>query len=74
MTGKEKLDSYNFEENQIIFAYTEGLDKELMRQAEKIADSFGIKDVSWIEAGSAVSVHGGPGVFGFCCIEKENGN
>ena len=45
-TGKEKLDSYNFEEDQIIFAYTEGLDKELMRQAEKIADSFGIKDVS----------------------------
>ena len=33
-----------------------------------------VKDVSWIKAGSAVSVHGGPGVFGLCCIEKENRN
>lgn len=33
-----------------------------------------VKDVSWIKAGSAVSVYGGPGVFGLCCIEKENRN
>lgn len=70
----EKLDLYHFEKGQFRFVYTDGLDKDLMRQAEKIAEDFGIKDVSWMKAGSAVSVHGGPGVFGFCCIEKENCN
>lgn len=70
----EKLDLYHFEKGQFRFVYTDGLDKDLMRQAEQIAEDFGIKDVSWMNEGSEVSVHGGSGVFGFCCIEKENCN
>jgi len=67
---QEKFSGRPWEDGQVCFVYTDGLHEELKAYAEQAAKEAGTPCTRWIKAGAAVSVHGGPGVFGICGMVK----
>lgn len=61
---REYLAEHNLEPESIFLIRSEGLDKEIQRDAEEIAKEMGYTDVKWIDTGCVISTHCGPGAFG----------
>lgn len=69
---EEKMEEYQWEDKQFFFVYSEGLDEQVKRAAEEIVAKQGIHQPIWIKTGATVSVHCGPGAFGFGGMVAEN--
>lgn len=55
----------------LYFIYGKGLDEEIMRDAEHIVSEKGFKTYCWIETGSVIAAHSGPGAFGIVGFAKQ---
>lgn len=52
------------------FLESYGLDENFRKEAENVVREAGFKRIEWIMAGGVVSVHCGPGTFGFACFDE----
>lgn len=67
---QDYLSQYDIDRKQLYFVYTIGLDENIMQRMDKIAKEAGFQSILWIQAGSMISTHAGPGGFGVAGIEK----
>ncbi|MBM6616024.1 DegV family protein [Desemzia sp. RIT804] len=67
---QDYLDKYPIDRKQIYFVFSIGLAESIKTQMEAAAMEKGFKKVTWIEAGSVISTHGGPGAFGIAGLEQ----
>lgn len=67
---KEYIASHKLVRNRFYLIESEGLSEALKREAEGIVAEAGFTNVEWIQTGGVVSVHCGPGSFGFVCIDE----
>ena len=56
--------------SKLYFIYGAGLDEQIMREAERIAAEKGFTQVSWVQTGSVIAAHRGPGAFGVVGFAK----
>lgn len=64
------LNRYDIDKEQLYFLYSIGLEKSIQHRMSELADKKGFKNVKWIQTGSVISTHGGPGAFGVAGLEK----
>lgn len=67
---KDYLKKYPIDKKQIYFVFSIGLDEQVKVQMEQSAKEKGFENVTWIQAGSVISAHGGPGAFGIAGMEQ----
>lgn len=67
---KDYLKKYPINKKQIYFVFSIGLDEQVKVQMEQSAKEKGFENVTWIQAGSVISTHGGPGAFGIAGMEQ----
>jgi len=67
---KDYLKKYPIDKKQIYFVFSIGLDEQVKLQMEQSAKEKGFENVTWIQAGSVISTHGGPGAFGIAGMEQ----
>lgn len=67
---KDYLKKYPIDKKQIYFVFSIGLDEQVKVQMEQSAKEKGFENVTWIQAGSVISTHGGPGAFGIAGMEQ----
>lgn len=63
------LNQYDIDKDQLYFQYSIGLDDSIKQRMDEIAKEYGFKHVTWIQAGSMISTHAGPGGFGIAGLE-----
>lgn len=67
-----KLLQYFVEEHRLqrqeplCFVFSPGLSDEIRSEVETLAQTMGFQEILWVQTGSVVSAHGGPGAFGVC--------
>ena len=66
---KDYLDMYPINRDTLYLLYSVGLDESIKKQMEGLAREKGFQHVDWIEAGSVISSHAGPGGVGIAGIE-----
>lgn len=66
---RDYLNKYTIDKKQLYFLYSIGLDEDIKKRADEMAEEAGFKYVTWIEAGAVISTHGGPGAFGIAGLE-----
>lgn len=66
---EDYLKHYPINKKQIYLVYSAGLEEDIKRQMEALVKEKGFEHVGWIEAGSVISTHAGPGGFGFAALE-----
>lgn len=67
---KDYLKKYPIDKKRIYFVFSIGLDEQVKVQMEQSAKEKGFENVTWIQAGSVISTHGGPGAFGIAGMEQ----
>lgn len=67
---KDYLKKYPIDKKQIYFVFSISLDEQVKVQMEQSAKEKGFENVTWIQAGSVISTHGGPGAFGIAGMEQ----
>ncbi|MFL2100440.1 DegV family protein [Desemzia sp. FAM 23989] len=67
---QDYLKKYPIDRKQLYFVFSIGLDDSIKTQMEEVAKENGFEKVTWIEAGSVISTHGGPGAFGIAGLEQ----
>ena len=67
---KDYLKKYPIDKKQIYFVFSIGLDEQVKVQMEQSAKEKGFENVTWIQAGSVISTHCGPGAFGIAGMEQ----
>lgn len=60
---------YNIDRGQLFFLYSLGLKDSIMQQMDELAKEHGFENVRWMEAGTMISTHAGPGGFGVAGLE-----
>ncbi|MFS0777791.1 DegV family protein [Neobacillus sp. 3P2-tot-E-2] len=66
---RDYLDQYDIDRGQLYLLYSIGLDEKIKQGMDEIAIETGFKNVKWIQAGSMISTHAGPGGFGIAGLE-----
>ncbi|MEH7493852.1 DegV family protein [Neobacillus niacini] len=66
---RDYLDQYDIDRGQLYLLYSIGLDEMIKQGMNEIAIETGFKNVKWIQAGSMISTHAGPGGFGIAGLE-----
>lgn len=61
---KDAISINNYENDELYFIYSEGLDKEIMDNAVKEVNNHGYQNIQWIKTGGVITCHCGPGAFG----------
>ncbi|WP_186579529.1 DegV family protein [Aquibacillus kalidii] len=69
---RDYLNDYDIDREQLYFQYSIGLDEDIKRRMDELAKANGFKNVTWIEVGSMISTHAGPGGFGIAGLEGNN--
>lgn len=64
------LAKYPIDRKQVYLVFSIGLDESIKKRMEAVAKENGFERVTWIEAGSVISTHGGPGAFGIAGLEQ----
>ncbi|MEG0289043.1 MAG: DegV family protein [Carnobacterium sp.] len=64
------LNRYDIDKEQLYFLYSLGLEKSIQHRMSELAAEKGFKNIKWIQTGSVISTHGGPGAFGVAGLEK----
>lgn len=67
----EFADKYHLSREMLYFPYSPGLSEDLKEELEAQAAALGFQEIRWIQTGSVVSTHSGPGAFGVCGISEE---
>lgn len=67
---EDYLEKYPIDKKQIYFVFSIGLAETIKTQMEALAKEKGFRKVIWVEAGSVISTHGGPGAFGIAGLEQ----
>lgn len=67
---KEYIASRPLNKERFHFLESSGLDENFKKEAEIVLREAGFKKIEWIMAGGVVSVHCGPGTFGFACADE----
>lgn len=68
---KEFLSSKALDHSRFYLIESHGLDADVKNEAESIVNAYSFEKVEWIQTGGVVSVHCGPGAFGFVCAEAQ---
>lgn len=66
---KEYLSAHALSKEWFYLIESYGLDPAVRQEAEQIVREAGLRHYEWITTGGVVSVHCGPGSFGFVCID-----
>ncbi|MDM5327054.1 DegV family protein [Neobacillus sp. CF12] len=66
---RDYLEQYDIDRGQLYLLYSIGLDEEIMQGMDIIAKEAGFHNVNWIQAGSMISTHAGPGGVGIAGLE-----
>ncbi|MBY0098520.1 DegV family protein [Mesobacillus maritimus] len=66
---REYLSQYEIDRKHLYLIYSIGLDEEVKKRMEEIAEEYGFENVKWIQAGAMISTHAGPGGFGIAGLE-----
>ncbi len=67
----EFTEKYHLSKELLYFPHSPGLPESLKKELEDQAASLGFQEIRWIQTGSVVSTHSGPGAFGVCGISQE---
>ncbi len=67
----EFTEKHQLSRDILYFPYSEGLSDTIRKDVEAQAASLGFQEILWVQTGSVVSTHSGPGAFGVCGISKE---
>lgn len=67
----EFIEKHHFSKEVLYFPYSPGLSEDLKNEIEAQAAALGFQEIRWIQTGSVVSTHSGPGAFGVCGISEE---
>ncbi|WP_456279061.1 DegV family protein [Bacillus sp. AK128] len=67
---QDYLSQYDIDQEQLYLIYSIGLEEEIKEQMYERAKGFGFKNVTWIQAGTMISTHAGPGGFGIAGLER----
>lgn len=67
----EFVEKYNLSREILYFPYSAGFPEESRRELEEKAKEMGFQEICWIQTGSVVSTHSGPGASGICGISAE---
>ncbi|MDO5538453.1 MAG: DegV family protein [Eubacteriales bacterium] len=65
------IKKYNLSRDILYFPYSPGLSEKTKNDIENQAISLGFHEIYWIQTGSVVSTHSGPGAFGICGISQK---
>jgi DegV family protein with EDD domain len=63
---KEFAEKYQLSKDILFFPYSPGLSESIKYDIEAQARAMGFQELHWIQTGSVVSTHSGPGAFGVC--------
>ncbi|MGD6879990.1 DegV family protein [Bacillus infantis] len=66
---QDYLNDYKIDREQLYFIYSIGLDENIKKRMDEIAEEAGFKNVKWIQAGGMISTHSGAGGFGVAGLE-----
>lgn len=67
---RDYLTMYDIDRQQLYFIYSIGLDESIKQRMDLMAEEAGFTEVKWIQAGSMISTHSGPGGFGIAGFEN----
>lgn len=67
----EFIEKYQLSKEILYFPYSPGLSQDTMKAIEDHAISLGFQEIRWIQTGSVVSTHSGPGAFGVSGISQK---
>ncbi|MDO4296940.1 MAG: DegV family protein [Lachnospiraceae bacterium] len=67
----EFIEKHALSRNILYFAYSPGLSEKTRKDIENQAAALGFQEIRWIQTGSVVSTHSGPGAFGVCGISQK---
>lgn len=67
----EFTEKYHLSKDILFFPYSPGLSENTKKDIEDRARALGFEEIRWIQTGSVVSTHSGPGAFGVCGISED---
>ncbi|WP_373212201.1 DegV family protein [Ruminococcus sp. 5_1_39BFAA] len=67
----EFIEKYKLSRDFLYCPYSPGLSENIKHEIENQAAALGFREIRWIQTGSVVSTHSGPGAFGVCGISEE---
>lgn len=67
----EFTEKYHLSKELLYFPYSPGLSENLRKDLADQATALGFRNIRWIQTGSVVSTHSGPGAYGVCGISEE---
>ncbi len=65
------IEKHKLSRELLYFPYSPGLSEKTKNDIEERAVSLGFQEIRWIQTGSVVSTHSGPGAFGVCGISQK---
>ncbi|PAV27653.1 EDD domain protein [Virgibacillus profundi] len=66
---QDYLNQYDIDRKQLYLIYSIGLDEGIKQRMTEIATEHGFINIKWMQAGSMISTHSGPGGFGIAGLE-----
>lgn len=67
---RDYLKKYPIDRKYIYMVFSIGLDEAIKVRMEEVAKENGFENIRWIEAGSVIATHAGPGAFGIAAMEQ----
>lgn len=67
---RDFLNQYDINRNQLYLIYSIGLGEGIKQRMNEIATEHGFQNIKWMQAGSMISTHSGPGGFGIAGLEQ----
>lgn len=67
----EFIEKYKLFRDFLYCPYSPGLSENIKHEIENQAVALGFREIRWIQTGSVVSTHSGPGAFGVCGISED---
>lgn len=67
---KDFFDQHNPERSEIYILWSEGFDHSLANMIEKKLMEYGVDKPQWLQTGTVITTHGGPGAFGLAGFSR----
>lgn len=67
---EDYFNKFDIDKTSIRVVKVHGLSDAQVKDIEELLEGHGVKDVEWVDAGSVISCHGGPGAMGIVGFEK----
>ena len=67
---REFIQEQNLSRDILAFVYSQGIDRQILEEAESMAKDMGFRELLWIPTGGVITTHCGPGGFGIAGIQE----